>query len=330
MDQKLLELAIDTIKNKVPSNYSKTDTSEALRQAFIDANGGSTKIDIKSFRKHPELYEIMEEIIPVMIQEGLTGDEFFMNFVDYRNIALGDEIDFWAEDNSTFLVATIAEGLQSVRRQRLDAGEKVTIGTSLKAIKIYEELNRLLCWTCDFNRFVQKVSEAMTKEIYAEVYAEFNGISATTAGMSSDYYKTGSFSEDILLGLIDHTESANGGSAVITGTRSALRKVTSAVVSESAKEDMYGMGYYGKFNGTPMVVVRQRHAVGTDTFLLDDSKIYVTSGNEKFIKMVNEGTGLILDSDPMLRNDIQKEYLYTQRFGSGLLLSTRLSVYSIS
>ena len=35
-----------------------------------------------------------------------------MEMVDYRNLALGDEIEYWAEDNSTFIVADAANGTQ--------------------------------------------------------------------------------------------------------------------------------------------------------------------------------------------------------------------------
>jgi hypothetical protein len=75
----VIKLAIDATRNRVLGNYSKGDTSEALRQAFIEANNGSTEISVKSFRRHPELYDIIEEIVPVIIQEGLNGYEFFMN-----------------------------------------------------------------------------------------------------------------------------------------------------------------------------------------------------------------------------------------------------------
>ena len=41
------------------------------------------------------------------------------------------------------------------------------------------------------------------------------------------------------------------------------------------------MGYYGSFNGTPMVRINQVHTVGTYNFKLLDNDIYVVTGQEK-------------------------------------------------
>jgi len=326
----VIKLAIDAIQNKVPNTYSKDQTSETLRQAFIDANGGSTKFDIKAMRRNPELFEIIETIVPSIIDEGLKGDEFFNTFVDYRNLALGDDEDFWAEDRSLFLVADAAHGTQGIRRQRLNIGEKVNIAKTLKVIKVYEELNRLLAGRVDFNTFVSKVSTSMLNNVYNDIYTVFNGISASTAGMTSDYYKNGTFDEDTAITLIDHVEAANNASAAIVGTRSALRKFTTAVVADEAKSDMYNFGFYGKFNGTPMFVAKQRHAIGTDTFILDKDKAYVIANNDKFIKHVNVGEGLLIDGDPMNKADLTKEYLYGQENGTGIILAGKLGVYDLA
>jgi hypothetical protein len=330
MNNEVIKLALDTIQGRLPNQYSVQDAGETLRQEFIKANGGSPKITIKSFRDHPELFQIIEVIIPTMIDEGLKGDEFFMNYVDYRNLALGDDEDFWTEDRSLFLVADVAEGTQAIRRQRLNVGQKVNIPKSLKVIKVYEELNRLLSGRVDFNTFVDRVEKSMRAQIYDDIYNAFNGISTSTAGMTSDYYKTGSYAEDTLITLVDHVEAANNAMASIIGTRSALRKITTAVVSDEAKSDMYNFGYYGKFNGTPMFVAKQRHRIGTDTFVLDDSKIYVVASNDKFIKHVNEGEGLFVDSDVLKNQDLTKEYLYGQRNGTGILLSSRLGICDLA
>jgi hypothetical protein len=326
----VIKLAIDAIQHKVPNTYSDKQTSETLRQAFIDANGGSTKFGIKEFRRHPELYDIIETIVPTIIDEGLKGDEFFMNYVEYRNLALGDDEKFWAEDRSLFLVADAAQGTQAIRRQRLNVGSYVTIARTLKTIKIYEELNRMLSGRVDFNMFVDRVAKSMLNDKYTDIYTVFNGISDSTAGMTSDYYKSGSFAEDTMVTLIDHVEAANDATASIVGPRSALRKITTAVVAESAKSDMYNFGYYGKFNGTPMFVAKQRHTYGTDTFALDTDKVYVVANNDKFIKHITEGEGILIDSDPITRMDLTKEYMYGELTGTGLILAGKLGCYDIA
>lgn len=328
MNDKVVKLALDAIHNKVAGNFSADQTSETLREAFIEANGGSTKIGMKTFRDHPELYQIVEAIIPAIAQEGFKGDEFFMNLVDYRNLALGDDIDFWAEDNSLFVVSDAAHGTQGIRRQRLDVGTKVDVTTQLKVIKVYEELNRLLSGRVDFNTFVDKVGKSMVASVNSDIYTALSGITSSTTGLNSTYVKSGTFAEDDLLGIIDHVEASTGMTAQIVGTRTALRKITSAVVSDEAKSDMYALGYYGKFNGTPLIVAKQRHAVGTDTFLLSDSIVWVIASNDKPIKVVDVGEGLMVDSDA--KSDFTKEFLYGQQIGTAVLASAKMGVYTIS
>ena len=114
------------------------------------------------------------------------------------------------------------------------------------------------------------------------------------------------------------------------GTKSALRKVTTAVVSDEAKTDLYNMGFYGKFNGTNMIYLPQRHQTGTDTFLLDNSKIYVFAGVDKPIKVVNVGEGILSVNDPLQQADFTQNYLYGQEFGVGLVFNTKQGFYSLA
>lgn len=327
----VIKLATDMIQNKVSGNFSDvTKNSAALRDALIEANGGKTTIDVKTFHRGNECFEIIEEIIPLIINEGLTGDEFFFNLVDYRNIALGDDIDFWTEEKTELIVADASYGVTGIRRQRLGEMEKYNVDTTLKVIKVYEELKRLLANRTDFNVFIRKVSEAFANKIKNDTYTAFNGVTTATRGLNSTYVKTGSYAEDTLLDLVEHVSAANGAVPTIFGTKKALRKVTTANVSDRAKEDMYDIGFYGKFNGTNMIYLPQRHVVGTDTFLLDDSKIYVIAGNDKPIKVVNKGEGLLSTNDPLQSADHTQNYFYGQETGVGLAFANRMGFYSIS
>ena len=58
-------------------------------------NGGSTKVDFKSLRRNQtEMFEILEEILQVTVLEGFPDDNFFQQFVEYRNVALEIRIVF--------------------------------------------------------------------------------------------------------------------------------------------------------------------------------------------------------------------------------------------
>lgn len=326
----VIKLMVDAIEGKVEGNFSAEQTTKTLREAMIEANGGSTVVNYKTFHRGTPLFEIIEEIIPYIAKDGLTGNEFFMELVDYKNLKLGDQNEFWAEDKSEFIVADAANGTQGIRRQRLNAGQKVTISTQLKVVKVYEELNRLLSGRVDFNTFVDKIGKALAQKTLHCVYDAFAGITSSTAGLNSTYVISGTYAEDDLLGLIEHVEASTGMTAKIIGTKTALRKVNTATVSDEAKSDLYNVGYYGKFNGTDMIAVKQQHKAGTDTFVLSDSTIYVIAGDDKPIKVVDEGEGLLSVTDPLQNADFTQEYLAGMMIGVGLLFNEKIGVYTLS
>ena len=326
----VVKLALDAIHGRIQGNFSILFASETLRKAFIEANGGSTTINIKTFHRGNQLFDIIEELLPVIIQEGLQGDEFFFDLVEYRNMAEGDMNEFYTEDKSEFIVADVANGTQGIRRQRLNAGETLSLKTSPKAVKVYEELRRMLAGRVDFNTFIDKVSQAMTKQLRMDIYNTFNGISATTAGLNDTYVISGTYDEAKLLELIEHVEAKTGQTAKIVGTKTALRKVATAVVSDEAKSDLYNIGYYGKLAGTDMIAVKQVHKTGTDTFMLDNNKLYIIAGSEKPIKVVNEGEGLIVNGDPTDNSDLTQEYTYIQNWGVGVIFSSVMGIYTIT
>ena len=329
IDSNLIKLAVDGYKGHVAGDYSVNDTQEALRKALVEANGGSTKLDIKAIRdgRCNGVFAIIEELVNVIHEEGLKGDEFFMNMVEDRNLSLGDTNKFHIERKCLFAVADIAEGTQGVRRQRIEAGQDITINTQLRAIKIYEELNRVLAGRIDFNKFVDLVGKSFTKQELDATYDAFVGMFKK---LKAPYTETGSFDEDKLLELIDHVEASTGETAVIVGTRKALRKIKTAVVSDSAKEEMYAMGHFGRFNGTKLVAVKQRHKSGTDDFILDDNVLYVFAGDTKPIKRVTEGDATMLMGTPMNNADMSQEFLMMKRTGIAVIFDRDFGVYNLS
>lgn len=329
IDSNLIKLAVDGYKGHVAGDYSVNDTQEALRKALVEANGGSTKLDIKAIRdgRCNGVFAIIEELVNVIHEEGLKGDEFFMNMVEDRNLSLGDTNKFHIERECLFAVADIAEGTQGVRRQRIEAGQDITINTQLRAIKIYEELNRILAGRIDFNKFVDLVGKSFTKQELDATYDAFVGMFKK---LKAPYTETGSFDEDKLLELIDHVEASTGETAVIVGTRKALRKIKTAVVSDSAKEEMYAMGHFGRFNGTELVAVKQRHKSGTDDFILDDNVLYVFAGDTKPIKRVTEGDVTMLMGTPMNNADMSQEFLMMKRTGIAVIFDRDFGVYNLS
>ena len=328
----LLQVMIDAVKGTSPENYTKGQTSEVIRQALIEANGGSNKINIKNFYRGSQVYSLIEELIPTIIDEGFKDEDVIFSLVDYRNIADGDEQEFEIEGNSLFAVADAAAGVKGVRRQRIDESQKVTVKTSMKIARVYEELNRLLAGRISFDTFVDRLAKSFKQQILADAYKAIDAIATNTVGLNADYVVASNVAgaEDKLLELIAHIEAATGKTARLYGTKAALRKVPNAVLSDEAKSDLYNMGYFGKFNGNDMVALRQVHKPGTTKFAMNDNKIFVIAGGDKPVKVVNEGEGLMVEGEATDNQDLTKEYVYGQLMGVGVACSEAMGVFTFS
>ena len=324
----IVRVAVDAFHGKV-TKYSHDDSMELLRTALVEANGGSTRIDYKAVRdgKCSEVFALVEEILQRTVYEGLRDNDFFMQLVDERNIAMGDQNIFEVEDSNLFTVADAAEGTQGIRRQRLDGSTTMTINTSFKVVRIYEELNRVLSGKVDFNHFINKVSESMKAKLLNDIYTLWTGVTADDIGGAAYFPAAGAYDEKTLLETIEHVEAAaNGKSAIILGTKTALRNLAPAIQGNASRDDLYNMGYYGKFYGTNVVVLPQRHKVNSTEFQYDNDTLTILAGDDKPIKLVREGESIIIPGDPMNNRDLTQEYMYGEKYGLGLVLPANTGI----
>ena len=321
--KEIVKLAIDAYKGHV-EKYSVGQSQEALRQALVEANGGSTKLDYKAIRdgKCNGLFALIEEILSRTVVEGLTGDEFFNALVDFRNVAEGDQNIFIVEDSNLFVIDDVANGTQGIRRQRIGGSNEVSIPTTMKMVRIYEELNRVLAGRVDFNHFINVVAESFRQKMLNDIYTLWSGATADDLGGVAYFPAAGSYNEDELLELISHVEAAAGGkTATIVGTKKALRALKDAIDGDVVKNDLYNLGYVGKFYGTPVVATPNRHKVGTTDFVFADDVLTIIAGDDKPIKFVYEGDPIVLMGDPMQNADFTQEYLYGEKYGLGIVLA---------
>ncbi len=319
----IVQVAVDAYRGNVVK-YSVNDSMDLLRKALIDANNGSTKLDYKAIRdgKCPGLFTLVEEILSRTVVEGLQSDDYFQSFVDFRNVALGDQNIFTVEDDNLFTVAEAAEGTQGVRRQRLSGYQQIAIPTSFKVVKIYEELNRVLSGQVDFNYFINKVGESFRRKILDDTYTLWADATADDFGGTEYFPAAGPYDEEAMLELIAHVEAAAGGkTATIIGTKVALRNLAPAIQGNDSKSDLYNLGYYGKYYSANVVALPQRHKVGSTDFVFSDNIITVVAGDDRPVKCVYEGDPIVIMGDPVNKADLTHEYLYGSRWGMGIVLA---------
>ena len=319
----IVKVAVDGYKNRV-EKYSVSQSQDVVRQHLLELNNGSTKLNYKDIRdgKCPGLFAYIEEVLSRTVAEGLQGDEYFNALCEFRNIAEGDENLFVVNDSNLFVVSEAADGTQGIRRQRLGGATETSIPTSLKVVRIYEELNRVLSGRVDFNTMINAVAESFRQKLLNDVYALWAGATAEQRGGVTYFPVAGAYDEDELLDLISHVEAAAGGKkATIVGTKKAVRKLAQSIQSDAGKNDMYELGYCGKFYGTPVVVTPQRHKIGSTEFVLEDDVITIIAGDDKPIKIVYEGSPIMLMGDPMSNADFTQEYFYGEKYGMGIVLA---------
>lgn len=321
----LVTLAVDGYYNRV-KNYSVDTAEKTLREALVEANGGSTKIDIRKIRDGGcgKVFAIIEEIIRTTVPLGLQSNALFDALVEYRNIAEGDQNVFEVEEGSLFFVDKVANGTQGIRRQRLAGIKDVTVPTTTHAVRIYEELNRILGDRADFNVLIDKVNQSINNAVLTEIYALWSAATSTDLGGAAYFPTAGTFSEDALLDVIAHVEAAAGGqTATIIGTKKGLRKIANAVTypAEVQKESVYDLGYIGKYFGSPVIAVPQRHKLGTTDFAFADDTISIVAGDNKPIKFVYEGDPLVIPGDPTTNADLTQEYFLAEKWGTAIAMA---------
>lgn len=325
----IVNLAVDICLDKIKSEYTTADKEkdmQVLYDALVEANGGKKELTYKTLRGNLELFEIIEEILVLTDVQGFEGNPFFEQFVEYRNLALGDKNSFYIPDESLFLVNETAEGILSVNRQKINVGKTEVVSTKLWTIKAYEDLNMLLAGRINIVEFVARIQKSFMHQKLEKIYTVFyEGIT----GLPSAFTESGSFDEGNLDNIIDHVEASTGQTAIIVGTRQALGNIVGAVVSDQAKERYNQMGYYGVYKGTAMMMIPQSHKVGTHDFAISNKDLWIITSDTKPIKFVTEGDAIFETAPATNNEDLTVDLFAGERYGVGVLLNSYYGQYRL-
>lgn len=329
IDTNVLKLIVDHSKGNV-QEYSKQDAETIIRNALIEANGGSDKIDYRSIRENgAKIFTVTEVILETLLQEGLTDQ--FDEFVDIRNVNLGDKNMFMVNDYHLFKVAQLSSGNNTLRRQRLDR-TPFSVPTAWHGVKIYDELELFLAGRVDWAKMVAKVQKSFTAQITSDIY---NAIVAGYTGLTTPYKVTGSYNETSFNTLVENIKAATGvQNVMVFGTKIALQNVVPAYVAYNGQvvEQRNQDGFFRVVDGIPLVEIRQAHIPGTDTLAVSDNFLLVVpQGEEQIVKLVLEGDPLIRETAANGMNaDDSIEYLFKKKYGVGVITSSKYGAYTFS
>ncbi|MBL4950992.1 hypothetical protein JK635_01900 [Neobacillus sp. YIM B02564] len=335
MKNELVKLCVDTVKNpSIVQNFSKgLNPSDVIRKEFFELIG-TEKPTYKDLRKHKvEVFEIIEEVLDQTVINGVNEDDFFMQFAETRNVALGDSIEFYVPDNSLLVASELAGNHWDISRQKLDVGSTFTVKTKSFGLAVYADFMQFLAGRIDFAELVNKVAKAIKHKIAQEVAASF----AAGAGyLPTEFKATGSYSEDKLMDIVGHVEAATGTTPMIVGTRKALAKVTAganvALFSENMKDQLNQTGRIAMYNGLVLVQLPNVHKANTFEFAYDDNKLLILPSNDnRPVKLVFEGDSLVKEvSDGTQNMDMSLEYKFMTKFGVQVIFNTLYGEYTLS
>ena len=91
------------------------------------------------------------------------------------------------------------------------------------------------------------------------------------------------------------------------------------------------MGYYGRFQGTDLVVIDQAHVANTNTFAISDSFIIVCpQGLDKPVKLGFEGETIVTENSINKSADQSLEYVMQKNWDCQILTAGRYGIYRVS
>ena len=283
----------------------KNEAEEKLRtvcQKVFGVTADSSKRELKrAYRNHGrEFFDIIEEVIDVVISNGFKENEFFENFVDYRNLALGDAYEFYSEEEVILSIAKVGVSHHDYILQRLGKGETFTIPYDRYGAAVGADINMYMIGREDWSALTNAIARAFSVKIQQEVYAQLlSAANSIPASIRSGFVGTGvlgSATKDAFDAIIANVETANESNVVILGTKTALKKLNALSDvnwrAESLKEDVSHSGRIGDYEGTTLMEIPQRFTSKKDlTPLIDNTKLWIlpASQTDKFIKVVDVG-----------------------------------------
>lgn len=319
------QLLIDTANNCV-KKYTVEQANKIIRDKFNQILGLVTGFSAKDFRQawrahRHEVYNIIEDTILDKLVTGWPDDPFFMNYVEQKNLALGDKNEFYVEDNSLLQVSKFSGNHHSIVRQKIGFGKSFSVETSWYTVKVYQDFELFQAGKIDWAKLVSKIYTSVDKYRKDAIY---------TAFMTADQYLPTDLAveleiiednKDDIIDLAETVARDTGKNVVFVGTKVALSKLQkltpAALWSDDMKNELNKTGMIGTFEGYDLLTIPRVNAFNQRKDAYDNSKIFILPVDPEFkpIKDVLEGESLFYESgmDGMKKDmTIDAEYSYKE------------------
>lgn len=341
------QLLVDAARNEI-KEYTAQEANAKIVEKFraalgIEKDDRAPQVR-RAIRANQSLvFSIIEETVEEMIITGWMQNPFFMQYVETKNLALGDANDFYVEDDSILSVSKISGNHHNMIRQRLGAGRHFAVTTEWFGLKIYSDFERVLTGAEDWASFVLKVTEAVNRYLYDALYAALRG---AKENLGANWVKSGAIeaaNKSTLVKLCQDISMATGSEVTIFGSRSALSSLTAMAdvnwAPETVKQEYYSNGgVLGNWEGFKVAEIGQGLKRGATInsasveYMLDTDRLYIipTGVANQFIKLVNEGDSQISQvTDKDTNRDMSYEYEMQFKMGIAVILNHVFGVWEI-
>lgn len=316
---------------------SKKEANKAVRKIIMEILD-LTEEDLKSKKRreraielhHNEVFEVTETDIDFKVNTAFHESEWFNNFVDMRNIALGDDEEYWTTNKIMLVVAEISGDHHDLTLQHLNEATSQKLHTKKYGMKVGKDIDLIVLGRVDFTEFTDKIAEAFVYKIQELCYTGVYG-AADKLPNNTQFVKTGVLSADTKEAfdtLIEDVGTANEAEVVIMGTKTALKKLNALTDvdwrSDSQKESIANSGRLGSYEGTELIEIPQRFALNDVTKkLIDNNRLLIFAKNqEKFVWFTDKGETQIVEAGTQkgdLADDFQT-YEVQREFGVAVVL----------
>ncbi len=264
------------------------------------------------------MYAVIGAMIDPVIADSVKTN--FYRFMEVRNGGLGDSFSFDIKPNELFLTTKAGNGKRHVFAQRQFNGQAHLIPEN-HMITVDEDLFRILAGKKNLAEYALKIALSVEEQIMDEVY---NAINDTYASLPTEF-KEAAFTADAFVKLAQRVKAFNGGQTVsVFGTQLALSKVLPTLgsninfnVNSGLGAEYTTNGYIGRMGKVDLFELEQKADWASSDYALklDDDRLYfVSSGQEKLIKLCLAGStisyadGMIANADLRQRQTLHKQY----------------------
>ena len=318
-NKKIAEVFAEMTGLEAGKKYSRTEIRRAIRRMSND----------------PVCFDLIEEVLDDIITTGWEENPWFNEFVEKRNLALGDLPTFVTEDDTILAVEKVAGNHHDLRRQRLGVGTAVTPATAWYGVKVYAEFERILTGQEDWSKLVAKVGEAFVKYVVDFTYSAIQQ-AVTRMSTEAKFHNSGSLSYNNVIALAGEVEAVNDGcEVIIMGTKAALANLYAIApvqwISNEMMQERNQTGKLGIWQGYRLVEIPNRYTDKSLTTKLakDDQIMFIpVSADNKLVAMVDEGDGVVTEiNDQAHHMDMTYDYEYQRKMGFALLLRRKFGVW---